>query len=522
MEFSTHTYKIELRFNTEDKKQRQEYSAQLRNWRYHCVDGANQVFAHLFVLMNRSKFHYHKVLRKAKADGLDIESKEVKDKIKQEVATIENDEFVVNPKTGKPISSKNAIYSMLSNEYLELGVPSAILSALCNKLVGTFTKQKKGYLTHQRLLPNFKDSMPVPFTAVSIRNIQQTTITTYHTKPVKNPVAGEATHEIATRESPAFAFTLYKIPFITNFGRDRSGNFSRFQKAISYHLLPDWIKEAESVLGKEIARNPGVSAFVYTHDSKEVTFYLQDKPYPGKKKEGEEREFFYIVQTDGHEFYMKPIVESGKPAWRIASDYKLGDSEISIEKKEFSSDGGTKKYNTKIFLHAVIMSPKREVTLDDSLSAQVILGTDFPLKILFRDEVHTIGSYEVMKRKRRDIRSEFHRRQKTPIIGVSGHGTRKRLQVLESFNEKEKRNANYWAHVFSKKLIDFFVKFNIKHLILNPPEPFPADMPESARKEMIRTYGWAGLIEKINYKANDKKIIVTMMKEGKEEDNQDL
>lgn len=81
-----------------------------------------------------------------------------------------------------------------------------------------------------------------------------------------------------------------------------------------------------------------------------------------------------------------------------------------------------------------------------------------------------------------------------------GHGRKKKMKILEHFNEKEKRYVDSRLYLYSRKLIDICVKTEAGTLLLVNQ----TSKEEFAKEDefLLRNWSYFGLIEKIKYKAN--------------------
>jgi len=94
-------------------------------------------------------------------------------------------------------SHMNSIYRTLSSHFLKI-LPSSTLSNLNQSVYRTYQSNREEYWKGDKSIPNFKKDIPIPFSSRDIRLREED-------------------------DGKNFTFTLFKIPFKTYLGRDRSG-----------------------------------------------------------------------------------------------------------------------------------------------------------------------------------------------------------------------------------------------------------------------------------------------------------
>lgn len=516
MSVTTFTLKVELRFNTEKDEERKDYWKKIYDWRSICVMGANAVSSHLYYALNKSTFIYLRKKEEAIQQGKDIKDKDVQKSLYNEVSAEMAEDLVINDNTGKPISSTNTTYQLLSHLY-KGKIPTAILTCLNSVVVGTFNKQKLDYFLNKRAVSNYKDTMPIPVPSANIRNLRKESIFTF--KTINDNSQNQKTE---TREYPSFAFTLFDIPFICRFGRDKSMAYPTFEKAVSAHLLPEWITSNEKYLSDLIIGTPNTD-FTIEYEGGAYQFKLITTHTPSKKKgDPGTTTFHYLVnvksQSNGMEysFMMLPVKKNKIAAWAIESDYHLCDSSISIERKLHTGNDGKERFKTKIYLNAVIQKPVERKELDEKNIAVCTLSPSAPITVTFEGREHFIGDYSRLKWQRIAFQGLYKRKQGLRV-GGGGHGTGRKLKPLEYYRSKERRFFQNRAHELARNLVDFCLLNKIKHIHLTGVQQTLDAADYETRKSLIRNWGWNGFYTKANYKANAWGMVVKMDKEA--EDN---
>lgn len=184
---NTITRKISLSL-TEDVK---EGYKTLYDWNEMVFRAANTAISHLYFQNNMKEFFY--LTDSAKILFADI-NKDAKDG--------EDAERILNT------SKQNTTYQVLSSHF-KGKMPADIFSNLNAQLSSAFSKETKEYFSGKRSLRTYRRGMPIPFSAKSIRNIQQ------------------------TEDGNNYSFDLFGLKFKTWFGKDLSGNKIIFDRALS-------------------------------------------------------------------------------------------------------------------------------------------------------------------------------------------------------------------------------------------------------------------------------------------------
>ncbi len=167
------TRKIQVYIDCDDKEQRLAYFKTLFEWQDMAFRAANLVLTHQYIQENLKDLLY------------------LHEDIKFKLANRENDpEGILNT------SRMNTTYRLLSS-YFKGKINTNILSSLNTAMIKAFNADRLAYWKGEKSLRNYKKTMPIPFAG---RNIKLST----------------------TENGKEFAFSLFKIPFRTYLGKDRS------------------------------------------------------------------------------------------------------------------------------------------------------------------------------------------------------------------------------------------------------------------------------------------------------------
>jgi IS605 OrfB family transposase len=170
-------------YNSDEKDSFNEVYQTLHRWRSIVFKSANMISSHLFI------------------------QEQVKDLIyftedfKVKLTDIKKDENGI-----LSTSKQNSTYQLLSKQF-KGDIPTSILTALNSNITSSFNKNKKHYFKGERSLMNYKNSIPIPFQASSMREI------------IKGP-------------KKDYSFSLFGLKFKTFFGKDLSRNEIIFDRAI--------------------------------------------------------------------------------------------------------------------------------------------------------------------------------------------------------------------------------------------------------------------------------------------------
>lgn len=177
------TRKIQIFIDSDDKEKRSEYYEKLFEWRDMVFRGSNLVLTHQYVQEQIKELIY------------------LRDDIKVKLADVKKDS------EGILLTSRmNTTYQILS-QYFKGKLPSDIISSLNRALIGNYNADRKDYWKGEKSLRNYKKGMPIPFSGNRVK--------------LSNDEKGRD-----------FKFTLFKIPFRTYLGKDRSDKKVLLQKAM--------------------------------------------------------------------------------------------------------------------------------------------------------------------------------------------------------------------------------------------------------------------------------------------------
>ena len=184
------TRRIQIRVLEQDSEKKKEFYKKLRDINEMVMRMSNTAATHMYIQKNLDDFEY------------------IANDYKKHSAEIYNE--------GVGFSPQNRSYKVLSNKFREeMKGLSDIMSNLNSQLKSTFSKESKEYFTGKRSLRTYRRDVPIPFSASSITDIQ------------------------LTEDKKNYIFNLFKIPFVTYFGRDYSRNKLIWERALpggDYHL----------------------------------------------------------------------------------------------------------------------------------------------------------------------------------------------------------------------------------------------------------------------------------------------
>lgn len=176
------TKRIQLLIDCKDKEELKMYHDRLYSLQRMTCRAGNMLYTHLFVQDRLKDLLY------LTADT----------KVKLADATKDQEGILTT-------SHRNAGYRTLSAHFLKV-LPASTLSNLNQAAYRTYKNYRDEYWEGERSLPNFRKNLPVPFSPRDFR-LQE--------------------------EEKWFTFTLFKIPFRTYLGRDRSGTRQVMRKIAS-------------------------------------------------------------------------------------------------------------------------------------------------------------------------------------------------------------------------------------------------------------------------------------------------
>lgn len=181
------TRKVQVFVDCDDKEKRAAYFKMLFTWQDLVYRGSNLVLTHQYIQENMKDLLY------------------LKEDIKVKLADNDKDpEGILNT------SRMNTTYKILSN-YFKGEIPSDILSNINMSLIKTFNSDRSAYWKGEKSLRNFKKTMPIPFSGKQIK--------------LHNDEKGKD-----------FKFSLFKIPFRTYLGKDRSDKRVLLQRALASQI----------------------------------------------------------------------------------------------------------------------------------------------------------------------------------------------------------------------------------------------------------------------------------------------
>lgn len=177
------TRKIQLFIDSDEKEKRHEYYQTLFGWQNIVYRAANMVMSHHFVQEQLRDFIY------------------LSEDVKMKLVDVNKDE------DGMLTTSKmNTTYRILSM-YFKGQIPTNILSCLNTELNRIYSSDRNDYWKGEKSLRNHKKTMPIPFGSKAIKL---------------------SNHE----KGRDFKISLFKIPFRTYLGKDRSDKKVLLQRAL--------------------------------------------------------------------------------------------------------------------------------------------------------------------------------------------------------------------------------------------------------------------------------------------------
>lgn len=188
MEKQILTRRIQLLINCRDKEELKAYYDRLYEYQRMACKAANMIYTHLF-LQDRIK---------------DLVYLTTDTKVRLSDASKDEDGILTT-------SHMNSVYRTLSAHFLKI-LPSSTLTNLNQAVYRTYQSNREMYWKGEKSIPNFSKNIPVPFSGRDM--------TLREEENGKN-----------------FIFSLFKIPFKTYLGRDRSGTHHLIRKIISGELL---------------------------------------------------------------------------------------------------------------------------------------------------------------------------------------------------------------------------------------------------------------------------------------------
>ena len=171
----------------------------------------------------------------------------------------------------------------------------------------------------------------------------------------------------------------------------------------------------------------------------------------------------------------------------IEGKHKLANSYLKLE------DG-------KLFFLATFEQDKELHLLSDEVIAEASLSLEHPITVKIGKVKLTIGNKEEFLYRRLAIQAARQRVQAAVNDNRSGHGRKRRQKPLEKYQHLEKDYVGYKLQVYSRKLIDFCLKYHAATLILTGQ--MEKEMAAKEETFILRNWSYAGLKDKIAFKAN--------------------
>lgn len=178
----------------------------------------------------------------------------------------------------------------------------------------------------------------------------------------------------------------------------------------------------------------------------------------------------------------------------LSGRYKLSTSYLKMEDHK------------KIYLLATFEQDREVHLLNDEVIAEASLSLEHPLVVKIGKVQLTIGSKEEFLYRRLAIQAARRRVQQGWTLNKAGHGMMRKQKPLEKFRHMERDYVDYKLQVYSRRLIDFCLKYHAATLILTSQ----LEKEEAAKEEsfVLRNWSYGRLKEKIAYKADKAGITV--------------
>lgn len=153
----------------------------------------------------------------------------------------------------------------------------------------------------------------------------------------------------------------------------------------------------------------------------------------------------------------------------------------------------------KIFWLPVFESEKEQHMLKPEVIAEASLSLEYPLIVKTNSARLTIGTREEFLYRRLAIQAAQKRAQLGATYCRSGKGVKRKLKAVDRLGKIESNYVHNRIHVYSRKLIDFCIKYQAGTLILLNQE----DRIGIAKEEefVLRNWSYYELMTKIKYKA---------------------
>ncbi|GHE29103.1 hypothetical protein [Sphingobacterium griseoflavum] len=212
------TKRIQLQIDCREPEKRREYYARIFGWQNVAFRAANLVVTHQFLLQRISELMYLSEGAKVRLSDEKVKS-----------------EGILN------CSRMSTTYRVISGHY-KGKLPSYILSALNRLAIRKYDAQQSAYWSGERSLSNHKKDMAMPFSGAVFR-------------PVKE------------ESGRNFVFKLFKVPFRTYLGRDRSDKFNILKRVAGGQL---------KVLSAALQIVKGKIFLIISYEAKEAANRLEE------------------------------------------------------------------------------------------------------------------------------------------------------------------------------------------------------------------------------------------------------
>jgi hypothetical protein len=171
----------------------------------------------------------------------------------------------------------------------------------------------------------------------------------------------------------------------------------------------------------------------------------------------------------------------------IRGRHKLATSYLKLEDK-------------KLYLLATFEQDKQLNLLSEEVIAEASLSLEHPLTVKIGKVKLTIGNKEEFLYRRLAIQAARRRVQTGYTTNRAGHGRKRKQKPLKTYQHMERDYVDYKLQVYSRRLIDFCLKYHAATLILT----HQAAKEDAAKEEafVLRNWSYGKLKDKIAYKAD--------------------
>lgn len=170
----------------------------------------------------------------------------------------------------------------------------------------------------------------------------------------------------------------------------------------------------------------------------------------------------------------------------IAGEVQLCTSSLKLEEN-------------KIYLLAAFKVTVNHIPLDQTVIAEALLSLEYPIIVRIGKVRLTIGTKEEFLYRRLAIQSAYRRVQQSARYNKSQHGRKRKLKPLNRFRDLEFNYVSQKLHLYSRRLIDFCLKYKAATLLLVNQQA----KEQAAHNDefLLRNWSYYSLKEKILYKA---------------------